>query len=60
MKVGMMRNGVLLAEDAPNSLMERLQFTSLEDVFLSLCRQDGDTEDRSLSSLDTVTSLPPK
>jgi hypothetical protein len=56
----MMRNGVLLAEDAPNCLMERLQFNSLEDVFLSLCRQDGDTEDRSLSSLDTVTSLPPK
>ena len=55
-----MRNGVLLAEEAPGSLLERLQLGSLEDVFLSLCRQDGDTEDMSLSSLDTVTSLPTK
>jgi hypothetical protein len=56
----MMRNGVLLAEDAPNSLLERLHLNSLEDVFLSLCRQDGDTEDMSLSSLETVSSLPSK
>ena len=47
-------------EEAPSSLLERLQLGSLEDVFLSLCRQDGDTEDMSLSSLDTVTSLPTK
>jgi hypothetical protein len=40
--------------------LERLQLASLEDVFLSLCRQDGDTEDISMSSLDTVSSLPAK
>ena len=35
-----MRSGRLLAEESPDSLMVRHNLTSLEDVFLSLCRKD--------------------
>ena len=49
----MMRNGVLLAEDAPNTLLQSLELGSLEAVFLNLCRNEGETE-KSQSSLDRV------
>jgi len=39
-KVGLMRGGVLLAEDAPGALMEAHGTQSLEDVFLALCRRE--------------------
>ena len=39
--VGMMRNGHLLAEDAPNALLERFSLPNLEDVFLKLCVRDN-------------------
>lgn len=37
----MMRNGRLLAEDAPRSLLQAYQQPGLEEVFLHLCHQDG-------------------
>ncbi|MCH2267938.1 ABC transporter ATP-binding protein [Candidatus Thalassarchaeum betae] len=40
-RVGLMRNGGLLAEDAPGSLMEPHGHSSLEQTFLMLCRRDG-------------------
>lgn len=43
-KVGMMRFGKLLAEGAPEELLERYEKPNLEDVFLALCMQDGDLE----------------
>uniref|UniRef100_T1J7I6 ABC transporter domain-containing protein n=1 Tax=Strigamia maritima TaxID=126957 RepID=T1J7I6_STRMM len=36
-KVGMMRDGCILAEDAPNNLLSNYGSTNLEDVFLKLC-----------------------
>lgn len=36
-RVGLMRNGRLLAEDNPKALMARYQEPNLEDVFLKLC-----------------------
>ena len=38
--VGLMRNGRLLAEDAPQALMEPHGHVSLEQTFLMLCRRD--------------------
>lgn len=35
--VGMMRSGMMLSEDAPESLMKCYGCSSLEDVFLKLC-----------------------
>eukprot|EP00095_Tigriopus_kingsejongensis_P003146 maker-scaffold662_size116868-snap-gene-0.17 protein:Tk03146 transcript:maker-scaffold662_size116868-snap-gene-0.17-mRNA-1 annotation:"abc transporter" len=43
-RVGMMRFGKLLAQGAPDILLERYGKPSLEDVFLELCLQDGDLE----------------
>lgn len=34
---GLMRNGVLLAEDSPRNLLQKYQCMTLEDVFLKLC-----------------------
>jgi len=39
--VGLMRNGRLLAEDAPQALMESHGHVSLEQTFLLLCRREG-------------------
>jgi ABC-type multidrug transport system ATPase subunit len=39
-RVGMMRDGRLLAEAAPKDLMDKHQTTSLEEVFLSLCMRE--------------------
>ena len=39
--VGLMRNGRLLAEDAPQALMEPYGHVSLEQTFLLLCRREG-------------------
>ena len=39
--VGLMRNGRLLAEDAPQALMELHGHVSLEQTFLLLCRREG-------------------
>lgn len=42
-KVGLMRNGRLLAEDAPNNLMNLYKEDSLETIFLKLCHADQNT-----------------
>ena len=59
-QVGMMRFGRLLAEDAPSSLIETYQQTSLENVFLSLCLSNGDDDERDSKEgsveLDTIVS----
>ena len=47
--VGLMRHGVLLAEDSPNQLMTIYGLNSLEDVFLRLCVKD-----------DSKIVMPPK
>ena len=35
--VGLMRNGYLLAEENPNTLMQTYNLATLEEVFLKLC-----------------------
>ncbi|KAL6262617.1 hypothetical protein P5V15_005410 [Pogonomyrmex californicus] len=37
-KIGLMRDGKLLAESAPLKLLERFQCSSLEEAFLTLCQ----------------------
>lgn len=40
-RVGLMRNGILLAEDTPQAVMDSQGATSLEEAFLALCRRDN-------------------
>ena len=46
-QVGMMRFGRLLAEDAPSALIQTYGQASLESVFLTLCMDNGDTDEES-------------
>jgi len=39
-RVGLMRNGRLLAEKSPIELMDEYDTNSLEDVFLTLCKRE--------------------
>lgn len=40
-KIGLMRAGVLLAEDSPQNLLNTYNTASLEDAFLKLCLKQG-------------------
>lgn len=40
-RVGLMRDGRLLAEDSPTALMERYGHSGLEQTFLHLCRREA-------------------
>ncbi len=39
-RVGLMRNGSLLAEDSPGIVMDSQNAKSLEEAFLILCKRD--------------------
>ena len=39
-RVGLMRDGILLAEDTPQSVMDSQSASSLEEAFLALCRRE--------------------
>lgn len=54
-KIGLMRKGVLLAQDSPNSLLNAFNTTSLEDAFLKLCLQQGSDEVQENNETDTKT-----
>lgn len=43
--VGLMRNGILLAEDTPHNILRRHEVDSLEEAFLKLCVKRGISED---------------
>lgn len=51
-----MRSGRLLAEESPDSLLQRHNLTSLEDVFLTLCRRDGNDKDEDTEVSSTNRS----
>lgn len=53
-----MRNGILLAEDSPQNLLNRYSASSLEDAFLQLCMKQGVSEeaDQSLRRVDAIDS----
>uniref|UniRef100_A0A1I8QDG6 Uncharacterized protein n=1 Tax=Stomoxys calcitrans TaxID=35570 RepID=A0A1I8QDG6_STOCA len=43
-KIGLMRKGVLLAEDTPDNIMLRFEVNSIEDAFLILSQKQGDND----------------
>lgn len=45
LQIGMMRNGILLAEDTPTNIMQRFNCDNLEDAFLVLCQKHGTSEE---------------
>ena len=48
-----MRNGILLAEDAPQNILSRFEVDTLEDAFLQLCMKHGvsDEADQTLKQV---------
>lgn len=44
-QIGMMRNGILLAEDTPTNIMLKFNCDNLEDAFLVLCQKHGTSEE---------------
>ncbi|XP_073823396.1 ABC transporter G family member 23 [Musca autumnalis] len=42
--IGLMRKGVLLAEDTPENIMLRFEVNSIEDAFLILSQKQGDND----------------
>lgn len=57
-KIGLLRNGRLLAEDSPQSLLENFNEDSLESVFLKLCILDEKAFDNNRE--DSIKSFDPK
>lgn len=54
-----MRNGILLAEDAPQNILSRFEVESLEDAFLQLCMKHG-ISDEADQNLKQISTLEPK
>uniref|UniRef100_A0A336MEP9 CSON012244 protein n=1 Tax=Culicoides sonorensis TaxID=179676 RepID=A0A336MEP9_CULSO len=52
-KIGLMRGGVLLAEQSPSEILRTFNTTSLEDAFLSMCLRQG-SEEANDHQTDTV------
>lgn len=44
-RCGLMRNGILLAEDTPLNIISRHEVENLEEAFLKLCMRRGVSED---------------
>jgi ABC-type multidrug transport system ATPase subunit len=44
-RCGLMRNGILLAEDTPRNIITRYEVENLEEAFLKLCVKRGVSED---------------
>lgn len=44
-RCGLMRNGILLAEDTPRNIISKHEVDNLEEAFLRLCTKHGLTED---------------
>jgi ABC-type multidrug transport system ATPase subunit len=51
-RCGLMRNGVLLAEDAPKIIIHRNQCASLEEAFLRLCISQGSNDEIATNKCD--------
>jgi hypothetical protein len=58
LQIGLMRNGILLAEGAPQDILSKCEVDSLEDAFLQLCVKHGvsDEADDNLKQIETRTS----
>lgn len=60
--VGLMRHGQILVQDRPNSLLDRYQLDTLEEVFLKLCNDrrlpnDEEDDDTGTESVDDGLSV---
>uniref|UniRef100_A0A182JPM5 Uncharacterized protein n=1 Tax=Anopheles christyi TaxID=43041 RepID=A0A182JPM5_9DIPT len=53
--IGLMRNGILLAEDTPTNILERFSCTTLEEAFLNLCQKHGPSEEADRTTHQTQT-----
>lgn len=57
-QIGLMRNGVLLAEDSPSRIMQRFQVDNLQDAFLQLStRQENNLNEPIGSEMETQQEL---
>lgn len=54
--VGLMRNGILLAEDSPVTIVNRYRTDNLEEAFLQLCLKKGVSEDAAEDNLTIVSN----
>lgn len=54
-----MRNGILLAEDAPQNILSRFGVDTLEDAFLQLCMKHGvsDEADQTLKQVKVPAQI---
>ena len=53
-QVGLMRNGILLAEDSPLNVMNRLNVDNLEEAFLRLCLRKGISDEVEQDTDDII------
>jgi len=53
-QVGLMRNGILLAEDSPINVMNRLHVDNLEEAFLRLCLRKGISDEVEQETEDII------
>lgn len=56
-RCGLMRNGILLAESSPLSIVKQLECDSLEEAFLRLCTKQGsiEEEDKKIIAIDNAS-----
>lgn len=54
-----MRNGILLAEDSPNNILQKFESDSLEDAFLALSQKQGKSEeaDQTRNQKDAISNV---
>ena len=53
-RIGLMRNGLLLAEDSPLNVMNRMNVDNLEEAFLRLCMRRGISEEVEEDTEDII------
>lgn len=53
--VGLMRNGLLLAEDPPVTILNRLGVENLEEAFLQLCLKKGVSDEATEENFPAIT-----
>lgn len=50
-----MRNGILLAEDSPTNILSKFGTTTLEEAFLILSQNQGQSEEADVTQIRKVT-----
>lgn len=55
-QIGLMRNGILLAEDSPENIMRAFGTATLEDAFLILSQKQGQSEEADNTLQNMITT----